>query len=884
MLRRRLVSTVTKTVCAHCDAFPAPSIQRSQILQRIYPAPSWEGSRLFSSQNFTEDTDMVKSTNQLLRETPLGTFDPSIWWNAEDQLVWWTEQKTPLSVQMSLLLLSRLVDEQQIGNESVSSDFLDWQIIDRVVENWAEVQDTLCRKTDDSVISARPLLDKLDYYCTTSPTLELSGTSLQFILGVVTRRAKRMKSVSEAALAEHLLDRMIELIQSSASSRGSFHPRTKALNKVLSSWTACARPDRAHALFERVQNTIPLDSRSYNCLLAAYAKVGNGEAAEQLLEDMCEQWQLQEGYPLLDWKGGAPKPDVVSWNTVLSAWAKSNASDAGERVQALLARMYDPKTSPPVQADIKTFNTVLACWARGGQADRCRALLEKMKEFHASGELHSPPDLFSYATVTNACAKASRPEQAQELVDEVYSLFMDGRKEMKPSLTLLTTLMDAWSRAGNVDQTRLLFRRINDLYHFGFLDSGPDTAAYNIMLAALFYWNDRTANAGEEAEELLQEMKKSTKALPNFFSYAMVIQILLLQDDGLHRATELVWEAMELCRDNSFEEQPEHMQVKAVLLAFTKADQPQIAQDILLTICKLAMENRVEKPRIDLFGLVFSAWDRSNVRDAALKADKLVQDLLHFHRKGIAPPPDFPIYYSVLSCWTKSRLPMAPERALSMVMGMRARRLQQGGKIDLNASMYNRVLELCLRNCCTIQAYDLLLTMHDDYVNHRSTAIPRIGTYKTIMWAIARSEETERTQKIDLLLRNMERLGLIPDVDAYNSLLYSWLTSGDLAAVGRIQELIEEMKALHSSGVKNVFPNGSSYEFWVEAVMQKGDISKAGSILVELWTMFNEGRFQKKPDSKLLDVVEKSLGDEGYDDIVRLIQAQRDSDSPKVAM
>lgn len=853
-------------------------------MHRISSAPSWKVSRLYSSQNFMEDHDIMERTKRILKETPPGTIDSFIWRSAEDQLEWWTYQKTPLSVQMSLLLLSRLVDEQKIGNESISSAFLDWQVIDRLVENWACVHDTIRQKSDDNVVSPTQLLEKLDYCCITSSSLELSGSSLQVILGVATRRAKQMKSVTEAALAETLLDRMIELNQPNASSLGSFHPRTKALNKVLSSWTAVARPDRARSLFERVQNIIPLDCRSYNCLLAAYAKVGNGEAAEQLLKDMCEQWQLQEGYPLLDWKGIAPKPDVVSWNTVISAWSKSHASDAGERVQALLARMYDPKTFPPVQADIKTFNTVLSCWARAGQADRCRALLEEMKELHSKGELHNPPDLFSYATVTNAFAKASQPEKAQDLVDEVYSLFMDGRKDLKPSLTLLTTLMDAWSRAGNVDQTRLLFQRINDLYHFGFLDSGPDTATYNVMLASLFHWNVRVANAGEEADALLQEMKRSTKALPDFFSYAMIIQIFLLKDDGLQRATELAWEAMELCRGNAFREQPEHMQLKAVLLAFAKADHPQIAQDMLLSICTLAKEKRVHKLRIDLFGLVFSAWDRSNSRDAALKADELVQVLLRFCREGLAPPPDAQIYNAVLSCWTKSRLPMAAERAFSLVKSMRTHRLKQGKTLDLSVSMYDRVLQLCLRNHRTSYAYDLLLIMHGDFVKHRSTAIPRIETYKSIMWQIARSEEKYRIEKVDSLLRNMQGTGLMPDVDAYNSLVYSWSTSENLDVVARIQGLIEEMKALDARGAENVFPNSSSYEFWVEAAMKKGAISQAGLILVDLWSMFNEGRIQKKPDSKLFDVIEKSLADGGYDDAVRLIESQRGINLPNAAM
>ncbi|GAX15662.1 hypothetical protein FisN_3Hh135 [Fistulifera solaris] len=784
---------------------------------------------------------------------------------------------------MSILLLSRLVHEQKLGNASISSDFLDWQIIDRLVENWECVHDSIKENNGESVILPAQLLAKLDQLCNESPSLELSGSSLQVILGVASRRAKRLKSVTEAAFAEAVLDRMTELNQPNASSLGSFHPRTKALNKVLSSWTACARPDRARALLERAQNVIPLDIRSYNCLLAAYAKVGNGEAAEQLLKDMCEQWQLQEGYPLLDWKGSAPKPDVVSWNTVISAWARSHGSNAAERVQSLLARMYDPKTFPPVQADVKTFNTVLSCWARAGQADRCLSLLQEMKDLHSRGQLESPPDLFSYATVTNAFAKASQPEKAQDLVDEVYSLFMEGRKDLKPSLTLLTTLMDAWSRAGNVDRTRLLFQRIKDLYHFGFLDSGPDTATYNVMLASLFFANNRAVNASEEADSLFQEMKRSTKSPPDFYSYTMLIQILLLHNDGLHRATELVWEAMELCRENAFGQQPEHMQLKAILLAFAKAD-PQIAHAVLMRICSLAKEKQLGRVRIDLFGLVFSAWDRSYARDAALKADELVQTLLDLYRAGLAPPPDAQIYDALLSCWARSSLPTAAKRAYSLVTSMRTHRLKQGKPLALYAILCDRVLNLFQRQDRSDYAYGLLLILHEDFLKKRSAVVPRIGRYKSVMRQIAHSEDEYRVEKVETLLRNMQEMGLVPDTDAFNSLIYSCSTSGKVGTTARIQGLVEEMKALDARGIKNVFPNCTSFEFWARAEMKNGAVSQAGHILLDLWTMYNEGRIQEKPESNFFDEVEKSLSEAGYDNIVRLIEIQRGSNLPNAAM
>jgi pentatricopeptide repeat protein len=421
----------------------------------------------------------------------------------------------------------------------------------------------------------------------------------------------------------------------------NYRAAINTFNCVLSAWATCGRPDRAQAFLDRVPRDVIIPNiHSYTILLSAYAKVGDGSAAEQLLDHVCREWQLQqERERQIDERiFGSEKPsdkirpDVVTWNTVISAWARSSSPDAARRAQALLSRMNDPSNEPSVQPNRRTLNAVLLCWSRScwkDVPDRCLGLLQQMKELYATGELESPPDLFSHVIVINAYTRAGQPSRAEDLFDEMYRGFMhDGHMHLKPNLQILKSLLKAWALAGQVERAWAVLGRIRELHDLGVLPTGPDLKEYNIMFLCLLNCHKDSPDCAIKADTLLQEMKKNPKTKSDIHSYAYAVQAWLLTPDGLDRAVELSREALDVYGTAGKKRSTAgYRSVKAIISAFSNAGHPVHAQNILFEVCELAREKRSPYPDVDVFGSLVDAWRKSEDPEASLKADVLVKKM-----------------------------------------------------------------------------------------------------------------------------------------------------------------------------------------------------------------------------------------------------------------
>jgi pentatricopeptide repeat protein len=583
---------------------------------------------------------MRNKVQAIVERTPIGEIDVDTWLEAELLIHWWASQRTSQSVKISFLLLERLVSEQKIhstGNYSDLSLFLNGRIVCALVSNWQKVVKQSA-STAMAVFSPQKLVLELDKLCDKSPSLQISGHGLSLIIDATLNLCKQGNTSFEAAeFCEVLWKRLVEMHYR----RSNYRPDIKNFNSVLSAWATCARPDRAQAFLDRVpRDVVTPDNRSYTILLSAYAKVGDGPAAERLLEHVCRQWQLQEERLRQskersfgdDQSLERIRPNVVTWTTAISAWARSSSLDAPSRAEALLTRMYDPSNAPSVRPDQIVLRMVLLCWSRSSRKDgpdRCLGLLQRMKDLYATGELENPPDLFSYSIAINACGKAGKPSNAEDLFEEMYRGFVhEGHTHLKPNLQTLTLLLEAWALAGQVERAWAVLGRIRELHELGVLPTGPDLAAYNIMFSCLLNCHKDSPDCAVNADTLLQEMKKNLKTQPNIHSYACTLRAWLLTPDGLDRAVELAREALEVYSAGSKDKSiTDYLSVKAIILAFCSAGHPVHAENILFEVCVLAGENRSPYPDVDVFGSLVDAWRKSEDPEAALKAENLAKKM-----------------------------------------------------------------------------------------------------------------------------------------------------------------------------------------------------------------------------------------------------------------
>jgi pentatricopeptide repeat protein len=110
-------------------------------------------------------------------------------------------------------------------------------------------------------------------------------------------------------------------------------------------------------------------------VINAYAKAGNADRAEAILEEMYQDYQQGND---------DAKPNVRSFSTVLSAWAKSRSAKGAERAEMIFLRMK--KLSESGKFDTKpnviSYSILLDCWAKSssrGSAERRRRFFAKCR-------------------------------------------------------------------------------------------------------------------------------------------------------------------------------------------------------------------------------------------------------------------------------------------------------------------------------------------------------------------------------------------------------------------------------------------------------------------------------------------------------------------------
>lgn len=747
------------------------------------------------------------------------------------------------------------------------------------------------------------------FECTTSKALSL-------IIDVAGRQGKRLADqpnrvmsdvVQHAEVAEMIFLRMLDQFNSIPN---SFPPCASNLNMVLTLWAKTADVDRAWLLLKRAATVIHPDLRSYNAVLQAFAVTGNGAAAERVLNELC-----QPGIPV--------KPDVTSWNIVLAAWARSpDKTVAAERVEQLLVRMmmyggnsrdddnvHDDYGSsiaglsrlksagPPVQFAVEpnliTFNTALSAWARAGEADTCARMLVEMQDLHKAGRLDKPPDVFSYATVMNAFAKAGQPEQAEALSNKMFEIYVQrGTVAMKPSIQIMTSILDAYSRQifdavtkkkdaealYAVAKAQKMFQRMGVLNQFGFLNSGPDTAACNVMLTC--YLRSCSASTfprvnpgAEKADALLHEMKRvyagsqGKDAIPDFRSYSIVIQAWLARPDGVSRATELLDELWGAQATGGLRMRPDSLSLHCIIVGFCRANRPDVANKLLMSVCETKKRDpsSMIEPRLASFGSVFGALCRSNLPSAPRTGQWLAYKMKELHSQGVlSQGPDHQIYRALASLWAFSNQAGSAKRAYTVLLEMRRRAADGEKSMQPDLITCNQVIFALSRgNSEPVFAERVLRLMQRDSVSGVSSVKPDIKSFNTALSAWARFDHPTSIDRADALFQEMQQLQrggeLACDAVTYNIMLHCLAMSSCREGAERAEVIVQKMKELSATGDLPFRLNSVSYGCLINAWIRVGVVARAESVLFKMYEEFVRGDAQMKPQIRHFAQVANAL-------------------------
>jgi len=157
--------------------------------------------------------------------------------------------------------------------------------------------------------------------------------------------------------AENLLTMMLD---------SGLEADTRSFKGVIIAYANAAQPDKAAKWLERMLTTTTLlpDTRTFNAVLLAYANACDCEGAFRLLGSV--ESRVRDECP-------NAKPDVISFNTLISACAKASKPIRAEEAFAQMEKRGLVPTAV-------TFSSVLQAHARVGDPVKAQAWLDTMIE------------------------------------------------------------------------------------------------------------------------------------------------------------------------------------------------------------------------------------------------------------------------------------------------------------------------------------------------------------------------------------------------------------------------------------------------------------------------------------------------------------------------
>jgi pentatricopeptide repeat protein len=307
---------------------------------------------------------------------------------------------------------------------------------------------------------------------------------------------------------------------------------------------------RAQALFDELKEDPQLtpDVINYTTLMNVYGRHGQPEQAQAVMEDLLTAYERTKDPRL--------KPNVQSFTTVLSAWshysananttettkksnnnnnANNNGKQAPEHAEAWLRRMAEYG----VQPNVISYSTVLDAWAKSPHPeapDRAQAILDHMRTSKTNTTLR--PNAISYTTVMKAYARHGRAEDAERLLQEM----LEDDSLPQPDHYTFSSVLFAWSKSKSpnaAERAEWILVRMQELYEAKLLKQPPNVICYSNVLACWAQVPD-----GERAEAILRVMQ-ARGVQPNVVSYNTVINAWANESRSNNQALDRVYAVLE---------------------------------------------------------------------------------------------------------------------------------------------------------------------------------------------------------------------------------------------------------------------------------------------------------------------------------------------------
>jgi pentatricopeptide repeat protein len=484
-------------------------------------------------------------------------------------------------------------------------------------------------------------------------------------------------------------------------------------NSCLNSLARCSRyhveaPNHAETVFQELatRNDVVADSSSLVCLLHAWASSLLPESADRA-QTILEQMILKSPTMV----------DTTCFNVCIDAWAKHGSP---EKSEALLRRMQTlhnqyrsqqrrHNTTHQLRPNAISFNSTINAWAKSSHPASAQRAEQLLNEMESRG---CQPTLESYASVMESWAKMPDPGwQVQRLLDTLEQLYSEGQMDRPPSKICYLIAIQAWGRTASMDHpgpkksppecAEMLLRRMQDLHgcRDDRSDLQPCVVVYTCLINAWGTYTiasdapDRAMKVYEEMQELARAGRKD--AAPNSITLNALLSVFL-SHGRVDEARRLLYDRNIGCA------KPDMISYYKMLTAYAKRGCPNAAAAAQELVTELerecALGNLSLKPTSQLYALLLVAWGNNRGHDSAARAEKEFWNLFQKQKDGSDVTVTTGLVNCVLRAWSKSSEGGAAERAEAFLMKVLKETTGSAGEVAVDTITHLHLIQAWARS------------------------------------------------------------------------------------------------------------------------------------------------------------------------------------------
>jgi len=200
----------------------------------------------------------------------------------------------------------------------------------------------------------------------------------------------------------------------------------------------------------------------YNAVMNAWVKRG-GKNGINRIREILQRMEEQSGDDD-DGEVAPASPNTVSYNTLLKAYSRGQAADVNyikesEELLTRMERIYNltNNTNARVVPDVVTYSTIITTYARSNKPNKAKhaiTLLQKMIKSYDAGNTNAKPSIYTFNACLNACAYTTHPNEKNNAFLIAITILLSLEKYTKPDHVTYGTLLRAFSNLLSEDVDR----------------------------------------------------------------------------------------------------------------------------------------------------------------------------------------------------------------------------------------------------------------------------------------------------------------------------------------------------------------------------------------------------------------------------------------------